>query len=551
MKKPVNYSVLIIAVSLLPALFLSSCTKEKKSEEQPATLSVDLPELDLQYNLYYLADYNDRIIEMQFSQELDTATVAGNISLSDKNGPLTGRYDLMAVGQRVLVVLKQGFSLEKGWRYLITINTGLKSTSGITFASPCTVEIRTLGWDLGLGAGSSTRRNAILCISDIHMGEERAVTDKYCWFYKNADPLKDLLGHVLSDHVVRQVVIMGDLFDEWIIPYNFQVFDSSAGVTSTSDYFHSVAKSITNKPIIDQLKAIAASDSVELDYIPGNHDMLLTQSILEDIIPGIKWKGDLPGMGSYSPVNEMICEHGHRYDLFNSTQPLVNKGHMLPPGYFISRLQAAGLYKTGGNPMNLKSGSGGGLLFTAGWIAAMAKVEGEFGINVDQDSNSIVMNGIDGYTAPFSYLSAFKLYAPTIESLWDSTQIYNEVPANIPVIWAILDGNDDLFEAAKYQYFTNGPKKYKIAVFGHTHQPMLEAYTSGGQEIGIYANSGSWVNENLSDYKVRTYLIIQPAAWTGSELDVVTLYQYNLDSGSGNSNPGYKAEKLDEESIQP
>jgi hypothetical protein len=48
---------------------------------------------------------------------------------------------------------------------------------------------------------------------------------------------------------------------------------------------------------------------------------------------------------------------------------------------------------------------------------------------------------------------------------------------------------------------------------------------------------------------VRTFLVIKPGEWTGSDLDVVSLFQYNLDSGSGDPNPGYIPVLISEESI--
>ena len=44
-------------------------------------------------------------------------------------------------------------------------------------------------------------------------------------------------------------------------------------------------------------------------------------------------------------------------------------------------------------------------------------------------------------------------------------------------------------------------------------------------------------------------LVIKPAEWTGSDLDVVSLFQYNLGSGSGNPSPGYIPVLVSEESI--
>ncbi len=78
---------------------------------------------------------------------------------------------------------------------------------------------------------------------------------------------------------------------------------------------------------------------------------------------------------------------------------------------------------------------------------------------------------------------------------------------------------------------------------------MQEVYPPGKQYTSIYANSGSWVNANDCSHRVRTYLIINPAEWTGSDLDVVMLYQYNLNSNSGNPDPPYEPVLISEESI--
>ena len=42
--------------------------------------------------------------------------------------------------------------------------------------------------------------------------------------------------------------------------------------------------------------------------------------------------------------------------------------------------------------------------------------------------------------------------------------------------------------------------------------------------------------------------MISPGAWTGSELDVVSLYQYNLDTENGNTS--YTTDLISEESVE-
>jgi hypothetical protein len=192
----------------------------------------------------------------------------------------------------------------------------------------------------------------------------------------------------------------------------------------------------------------------------------------------------------------------------------------------------------------------GNIEFLTAWTASCEYLKIKYSLTVAPDSANIPMGGIDNYTAPFSFNGARDMYAENIENAWPSTQTGNAVPVPMPVLMAILDGNMDMSFAAAYQYMQpQSPTKYKIVSFGHTHMPMLKVWPTGKNYTGIYANTGSWVNAELSSKPVRTFLVIKPAAWTGSDLDVVSLFQYNLDSGSGNPGQGFIPVLLSEESI--
>jgi UDP-2,3-diacylglucosamine pyrophosphatase LpxH len=312
----------------------------------------------------------------------------------------------------------------------------------------------------------------------------------------------------------------------------------------------SVANSPVNTNIIAKLKAIASGGTVPLVYVPGNHDMLLMQEILQEIIPGVVWKGDTTGLGHYSPLDEIVMEHGHRYDFFNCPQPLSQPGHMLPPGYFVSRLDAEGLMEQGNRGNKAQGYADGSAEFLTAWTAAITYLEVKYTLTLAPDSANILMSGIDGYTAPLSFNGVRDMFASNIEDVWTSTEARNGVPVAMPVAMAILNGSLDLSFNAAYQFMQSvAPKKYRIVVFGHTHQPMISVWPAGKNYTGVYANTGSWVNQELTGKAVRTFMVIKPGVWTGSELDVVSLYQYNLDSGSGDPSPGYVPVLISEESI--
>jgi len=530
------------------AVIQQSC-KKKEAQAQPLYLTVNIPGSALMNELYYSLNYQERSVEMDFSQPLDSSTIKGNISFSDRNGPFDSVFSTILSGRKLILAFQPGFLLKDGWRYLITIKTGMRSTSGLTFPSTTVIEVRTTAKQLVLD-NDTTKQNSIICISDIHMGDPRSVASGYCWFSKNAAALESLLSIVQTSTQVRQVVILGDLFDEWVVPYRISPFDTAAGINNSRDFFMAIANAPVNITIINELKAIASSSTVQLIYIPGNHDMLLTRDILQEIIPGVIWKGDSTGLGHYSPLGEIIMEHGHRYDLFNCPQPLANAGHILPPGYFISRLDAEGLMEQGSNKQQELKRGNGSLEFVTAWTAAFTYLQIHYSLTVAPDSSNIMMGGIDNYSGPLSFNGVRDMYAANIENAWASTQAMNAVPVSMPVLMAILDGSIDLSFTAAYEYMqSTAPNIYKIVAFGHTHNPMIKVYPAGKQYTGIYANTGSWVNENLCNNPVRTFLVIKPGEWTGSDLDVVTLFQYNLDSGSGNTNPGYIPVLISEESI--
>ena len=546
-KKKIFFLVLALILSSL--LFIQqSCKKDDKLPKESQYLSVTLHRLNLKHETYYQLKHHERSIEMEFNLPIDTVTVVDNITFSDKSGSLNSHYDLVISGKKVLIAFYSDFQLNDGWKYLLTIKTGLKSTSGESLKQNKTIELRTT---TNLNSVGSTQRNSIACISDIHMGDSRAVSGNYCWFGKNAKALESFLDSIISGNNVRVLVILGDLFDEWLVPYTVSPIDSNLGINNTKDYFLAIAGSPTNSLIFDKLRAIALNEEIELVYVPGNHDMLMTQNIMEEIIPGVTWAGDVAGLGKYSPVNGIIMEHGHRYDFFNCPHSLVNSGHMLPPGYFISRLYAQGLSEQTNNKEALASE--GSFEFRAAWTIAFLYCLLNFDMDMPlMDSANILMGGIDSYSNPFSFNGVEEMYAANIEDFWSATQVQNAVPVPIECcLQAIWNGHSDLFGAATTEYLEQppAPTTYKVVAFGHTHEPMLKVYPPGNQYTSIYANSGSWINASDCSHKVRTYLIINPAEWTGSDLDVVMLYQYNLDSNSGNPDPPYEPVLISEESI--
>lgn len=557
MKKKLIY--LIIATLFLGSITIIhlSCKKEDGSFDS-ISLKVSLPHLTLKHDLYYSINYKVRSIEIEFNLPVNEASITGNIILSDKSGSQSSDYELVVYGRKVLIAFHEYFQLKHGWLYYLNISTGVKAQSGQSLNHDETFELRTTakpihdqsGYSL---PGDSTQRNSIACISDIHMGDSRATNDHYCWFGKNAPALEAFLDFVIDGGQIRKLVIMGDLFDEWLVPYTISPIDPQAGIHDTREYFLAVESNPVNINIFNKLKDIALHDSIELIYISGNHDMLGTEDIIKEIIPNITWIDGATGLGKYLLFDRMVLEHGHRYDFFNCPQPLVNDGHMLPPGYFVSRLYAQGMMDSY-SVYKDERGIEGSFEFLAAWEIAYLYTILHFEMTPpDLNAQNVLMGGINSYADAFSFNGARDMYAANIEDFWPATQTGNRVQVPTPCCFhAIWNGHSDLFTAAQTEYMKKppAPKIYKIVAFGHTHEPMLKVYPTSGTYTSVYANSGSWIDADQSSHKVRTFLVINPAEWTGSDIDIVKLYQYNLDSDGGNPGHVYKPVLQAEENIK-
>ena len=519
MRTRISFRILAAGVLLLAF----SC-REKEPQPEPYYLTVKMSGVSQPHGTYYLVPWTERSLLLDFSENLDTATLAGAVTVSD-HGPLnTSQYSVSCYGSKVFIIFSNGFMLKEGWKYTVNVSAALKSASGTSLKAADALETRTTTGHPGL---TGTARNSIICISDIHMGDLRASALRYAWFGENAEALDSLLQMIIRSPRVRQLVILGDLFDGWVIPYPINPLDPQAGINSAEDYFRAIAASPINSGVISSLKAIAAGGVTELIYIPGNHDMLLTQELLQEIIPGITWRGDARGLGHYTPLPGMVLEHGHRYDFFNAPQPLANPGHLLPPGFFVSRLDAQGLMEKGSG-RSLPKQSAGSAEFLTAWTAAITYLQVKYSLALAPDSANILMGGMDGFTGPLSFNGIRDQYASAIESQWPATQAQNNTPVSMPVLTAILDGSADLAAAADYEYMQAGvPNPCSIVVFGHTHNAMIRQFPTTNAPKSIYANTGAWVNSAISNHPVRTFVELLPGAWTGSDLDVVSVYQYN------------------------
>ncbi|MDD2420447.1 MAG: metallophosphoesterase [Bacteroidales bacterium] len=383
-------------------------------------------------------------------------------------------------------------------------------------------------------------RNMVVVISDIHLGADLA----YAECNENLEPLEELLNRLKESPNVKELVIAGDLLDEWFVPATIDTYQGK----DQADFVQRIAT--TNKGVIDALNNIIEEKEILVSYVPGNHDLTITEASVSLILPGINQKRDPElGLGTYTPegIPEIAIEHGHRYNFFCAPDPISNQdiapGTIMPPGYFFTRLAA--LYVAQGKPdpadvvpvvtRNTSGDESQDLLFAYWklweWTANLFTIENMF------DENIFVTN-VNGFTGTYSVndLLPFQqtpggyidvnLYKG-IQDSWDQRQIHNRVAVSVPVLQAISNAASatETDDQAKIQYFLNPDSDKRIVVFGHSHVPVMVASQDNKGQKCIYANSGTWIDENPKR-TTTNFIVITPQGEDASSNTYVKLYNF-------------------------
>jgi len=394
---------------------------------------------------------------------------------------------------------------------------------------------------LPLWEKESTREtHRIIVMSDLHLG----VDDSFSETVKNKDLIAEFLERlVISD--IDELVIAGDLLDEWFVPISYEPhYDLGA-------FFERVAEN--NASIVAAFEKIIQS-GITVVYVPGNHDLLLDEETLAKLIPGIVQARDVDGLGTYRTGmrSEIVIEHGHRYDSFCAPDTLSNKEitgdypSFLPPGYFFTRIASTSVVEGKSAPqkdfpkIEAPSKEDADQLdaytYFSVWLWAMTT----FPIKADFEEKAIYV-GVNGYDNSFSLsdllptvqddgsISAV-LYA-NAQRRWDEVQQINKVATKNSYSEATVGAIDHTFfdKQAVKQYF-DLDSTVDVVVFGHSHVPLVNRYENEYDKEKVYANSGTWIDENLIGLE-RCFVVIE----SGEQFTDVRLMEYHADGTISNT----------------
>ena len=172
-----------------------------------------------------------------------------------------------------------------------------------------------------------------IVISDIHMSDP---AKSYSWFTEKYPQYLSSFLHKLasaSSSSVKELVLLGDLFDLWLYPVNATPLSVSQIIDKNSSVINELRKCVEN---------IAS-----VYYILGNHDEGVTPRDLEALNCGQK-KIQIVSPDFYSQKNakKRRLEHGHAVDMFNAPDISGNSIGGYPLGFFITRLIASAANQT-------------------------------------------------------------------------------------------------------------------------------------------------------------------------------------------------------------
>lgn len=386
----------------------------------------------------------------------------------------------------------------------------------------------------------NNKRDLVVVISDLHLGADLA----YAELKDNSKPLENFLEKVKVSPNIKELVIAGDLVDEWFVPATIDTYQGK----DQASFVKRIAE--TNKAVFDAFNRIIEEGNIKVTYVPGNHDLTVTAEQIESVLPGISQaRDDVQGLGTYSPADlpQIAIEHGHRYNFFCAPDPISNQsvapGTIMPPGYFFTRIAALHVQQQCKTPaetapvVSLNSAADKSQNLLYGYWKDWQFTLNSFPITNKFDEKIITtnVNGFIGNYAvndllPFQSTSGgtldVNLYKG-IQDTWNQRQKINKVAIDIPTDRAIeyvADPKESDSQAA-IQYFTNPGSDKRIVIFGHTHVAKIIASENSAGKKTIYANSGTWIDRN-GDNTTMNFVVISPQSSNPSSQTTVKLYNF-------------------------
>lgn len=563
MKKNQLFSFTRCIITAVCALmcFIACKHEEPLGDATLCVVQTNIQTSESNNSIFVQNDNSIKSIELEFNESLDGKTLSNSILLDSigKGGELHHvdiSIDLSADKTKVSITPSEDKLFENnGGQFVIHVSDKLLSEKRNYLKEDYVDFFMTLP-EKYESSGFLGYKSYTVIISDIHLGDKRSQDEGYCWFTENKKKLEEFLDYInYYRSYYKELVIAGDLFDEWVAPMDKIPFgDSDNNKITQSQFVKNIAEA--NKTIIDKIIALKTA-GVNIVYIPGNHDMLVEESDINAIFgDGVVTQArDKKGLGLYEPQKDIAIEHGHRYDFFNAPDMVSNIGiegitsdnAILPAGFFVTKvatthdmgsssLSSLGKLNLSLSDYNIKDLEEAAIesdeyckvLYNIAWLAI--NNQKQVGITLP------IKTGLCGLNNDYNLRQITPAYYDTYQLLYrDTYKVANwnsRLRANgsilIPFTLGVLAGAVNMSYEYIAQWIHLGGNGKKITVFGHTHEPVLKyKWRIGTFYSGIYANAGTWVDKKYAgDFPTCTFVTIYEGTGIFSEYKSVYLQQF-------------------------
>lgn len=344
--------------------------------------------------------------------------------------------------------------------------------------------------------GSRGKRDKTVIISDVHIGPSGE--EGKGWFYGIYEIYFTIILYKISmDRRVREIVFLGDLFDTWLYP-----------VEERPDTVRAIVGKWKSSPFMAPLlECVRKCDAVW--YIPGNHDMHVSQDDLASLSSGGKTIKLVTAEEFNARHTSGSCpihmEHGNDADFFNAPDNDGDTVQHMPFGYFVSRLVAAspefdidatfnaaylGIAAVGVSARGDESEDHrAGRAFIELFVDALVAWANAHRPETEKIGNDTVIRMPEGYAD--TTIAEIKTKYSSLLGEWLK---------NRKTYFFAAAGKNGLNEYARKQFgeirwdlwlrrLFSARRPEKIVVMGHTHYGRVERVMNREKQ-GIYANSG-------------------------------------------------------------
>ena len=316
-------------------------------------------------------------------------------------------------------------------------------------------------------------------VSDVHICAGRSLsTDKvYDWLGEaEANNFAGFLDYLNKDDNVDEVILLGDTLDTWVCPHD-----------EAPPTFDEILDATHNQILVKSLRTL--TENKKVIYMPGNHDMQITKDVLQNkkYFPKIIFGGTALNKSRYR-TGRLLAEHGSAYAMFNAPDPINDPRSRLPLGYFISRIAATKVARTGDGRRHfwtyvddLLELLGPQKLPQSVFEALMEEA------NLREDEEIII--GTEDRTPKGKPI---KVTARAIKEKY--TNLYEQWESHYGKGMAFKSLMAEIGYLGDLADYLSKKGDTTIIIFGHSHDSELDK-DSWFVEDRIYANCGAWCDE--------------------------------------------------------